>query len=100
MTKDDPFLKQRLTMVATHNIHINHSSSNLTSHDKSSLSDFQNLSQGDLSLTNASLLGSPNVNARREATEPTGGMRLAEYENNNNTSEIPEFTDELLKRES
>lgn len=32
--------------------------------------------------------------------QPAGGMRLVEYENNANTSEIPEFTADLLKRES
>jgi hypothetical protein len=46
------------------------------------------------------MVQSPNVNARREVTQPKGGMRLAEYQDNGNTSEIPEFTPDLLKQES
>ena len=45
------------------------------------------------------MVQSPNVNARREVAQPTGGMRLAEYQDNGNTSEIPEFTPDLLKGE-
>ena len=85
-------------MVGNHHIHINNSSSNLTQQDRSTLSDFQNLSQGDLS-PEGSMVQSPNANARREVAPPTG-MRLAEYQDNANTSEIPEFTEVLLKRES
>ena len=84
-------------MVGNHNIHINNSSSNLTQQDRSTLSDFQNLSQGDLSPDGSMV--SPNVNTRREVAPPAG-MLLAEYQDTGNASEIPEFTEDLLKRES